>query len=75
MSGGKTMKYFVQHFPIWHCSRCGRGYTSLENYCFFCSKKKPKEPLPPRHQFKELPTQPVGREFYLGGINLDYFER
>ena len=70
------MKHFIQYFPVWHCGSCGRAYSSLENYCFFCAKRESKkEPMPPRHQYRDLPTQPVGREFYLASIPLDYFER
>ena len=63
--------YWVFYFPYWRCSRCGRRYTSLEDKCMFCREKKKLDPLPPRHQYRELPQQSIGRVYYESNINLD----
>lgn len=69
------MKYFIQHFPVWHCGRCGRAYSSLENYCFFCKKEKPKEVLPPRHQYRDVESIPsFRRNWYEGDLNVDLYK-
>ena len=70
------MKYFIQHFPVWHCGGCGRAYSSLENMCFFCHKEqKEARIMPPRHQYRDVPTMPVGREYFEGSVDLDYYKR
>lgn len=32
-----------------------------------------REPLPPGWQYRELPTQPIGRTYYETDINLDMY--
>ena len=66
--------YWVFFFPYWRCGKCGRRYTSLEHICLFCKEKPKREPLPPRHQYRELPQQNFGRTYYENDINLDYWK-
>lgn len=65
--------YWVFYFPYWRCSRCGRRYTSLEDKCMFCREKAKTDSLPPRHQYREIPQQKVGRTYYESDINIDYW--
>lgn len=66
------MDYYATHFfPYWRCEKCGKRYYALENYCFFCNKKKPRPMPPPRHQYREIGEMPYGREYYLGSVDLD----
>ena len=73
------MEFYTLALPSWICKTCGRVYINgLNNMCMVCRAnrvhtKPEREVLPPRWQYRELPMQPVGRNFYETDINLDWY--
>lgn len=74
------MEFYTLALPSWICKTCGRVYVhGLNNTCMVCRanrvrKKEQIEPLPARWQYRELPMQQVGRIWYEGDINLDWYK-
>ena len=74
------MDFYTLALPSWICKTCGRVYINgLNNMCMVCRANRvhPRpeiERLPPRHQYRELPTVSVGRTFYETDINLDWYK-
>lgn len=74
------MEFYTLALPSWICKTCGRVYINgLNNMCMVCRANRvhtrpETERLPPRHQYRELPTQSVGRIYYQTDINLDWFK-
>ena len=73
------MEFYTLALPSWICKTCGRVYINgLNNMCMVCRANRvhtrpEREVLPPRHQYRELPIQPIGRTFYETDINLDWY--
>lgn len=71
------MEFYTLALPSWICKTCGRVYINgLSNMCMVCRANRvhtrpEPEVLPPRHQYRELPTQRVGRCYYQEDIFLD----
>ena len=74
------MEFYTLALPTWICKTCGRVYVNgLNNMCMVCRANRvydrERGPIPPpRWQYRDLPTQKIGREFYEGDINLDWYK-
>lgn len=74
------MNYCTFFLPTWVCKTCGRVYVSgLNNKCMVCrinrvTKKEKEQELPPRWQYRDLPTYTTGRTYYETDINLDWYK-
>lgn len=59
--------------PVQYCSRCGRIFLNVK-YCLWCGKQKKSEPLPPRHQYREIAEiQPARRGYYEEDLPIDLY--
>ena len=65
----------IAKIPVSYCPKCNNIFLNDKlKKCLICGNKREEVPLPPRHQYREVPSLQVGREFYLGSIDLDKFE-
>lgn len=60
--------------PVQYCNRCGRIFLNVK-YCLWCGKQKNNEPMPPRHQYRELESIPSARRgYYEADLPIDLYK-